>query len=230
MKKGYYQGDPLKIAEDCSVLKPDLFPSVPRLYNKIYSKIKGTFSAATGCKSWLVNKAVNSKLANLAQSGSVQSGCWDAIVFKKTKAILGGNVRIMVTGSAPMELDVMNFLKICFCAPIVEAYGLTETTGATTIVNNRDIATGHVGGPIPCCKVRLRDIPDMGYLSTDTPYPRGEVCMKGPNIFAGYYKRPDKTYEAFDAEGWFLSGDVGQIFPNGTIKIIDRSKNLFKLS
>jgi len=92
-----------------------------------------------------------------------------------------------------MELDVMNFLKICFCAPIVEAYGLTETTGATTIVNNRDIATGHVGGPIPCCKVRLRDIPDMGYLSTDTPYPRGEVCMKGPNIFAGYYKRLDKT-------------------------------------
>lgn len=136
----------------------------------------------------------------------------------------------MVTGSAPMEKDVMDFLKICFCAPIVEAYGLTETTGVTTLVDNRDRITGHVGGPIDCCKIRLKDIPEMSYLSTDKPYPRGEICVKGPNIFQGYYKRPDKTAEAFDEEGWFRTGDVGQVFPNGTVKIIDRSKNIFKLS
>lgn len=65
LRKGYYTGDPTKIAEDCSVLRPVIFPSVPRLYNKIYSKIKSTFTQATGCKSWLINKAVDAKLANL---------------------------------------------------------------------------------------------------------------------------------------------------------------------
>ena len=126
--------------------------------------------------------------------------------------------------------EVMNFLKICFCCPIVEAYGLTETTGGTCIVDNTDLVSGHVGGPVQGVKLRLKDLPEMSYMSTDQPYPRGEVCMKGPTVFQGYYKRPDKTAEAFDAEGWFLSGDVAQVYPNGTLKIIDRSKNLFKLS
>ena len=79
-------------------------------------------------------------------------------------------------------------------------------------------------------KLRLKDLPDMEYLSTDQPHPRGEICFSGPTIFGGYYKRPDKTAEAFDEEGWFMSGDVGVVLPNGSVKIIDRSKNIFKLS
>lgn len=136
----------------------------------------------------------------------------------------------MITGSAPIDVDVMNFLKIAFCAPIHEGYGLTETAGATTLTKAEDPVSGHVGGGLECCKLRLKDIPEMQYFSTDKPYPRGEVQIIGNNITAGYYKNPEKTAEAFDKDGWFSSGDVGLMYPNGCIKIIDRAKNIFKLS
>jgi long-chain acyl-CoA synthetase len=83
---------------------------------------------------------------------------------------------------------------------------------------------------LACVKWRLKDVPDMQYLSSDKPYPRGELCMKGSTITSGYYKRPDKTAEAFDEDGWFRTGDVAMIYPNGSVRIIDRSKNIFKLS
>lgn len=136
----------------------------------------------------------------------------------------------MVTGSAPIDVEVLNFLKICFCSPILEGYGLTEVTGAASATDTSDPIAGHVGGPLSCIKFRLRDVPDMNYLSSDKPYPRGEVQMYGPTVTAGYYKRPDKTAEAFDEHGWFCSGDVAMVYPNGSLKIIDRAKNIFKLS
>lgn len=136
----------------------------------------------------------------------------------------------MVTGSAPIDIDVLDFLKIAFCCPVLEGYGLTESSAGSCLTNRADANAGHVGGPIPSLRIRLKDVPEMQYLSTDKPYPRGEVCMKGPSIFSGYFMRPDKTEEAFDSEGWFMTGDVAKIFENGTIKIVDRSKNIFKLS
>lgn len=227
---GYYQGDPLKIVEDCALLQPAFFPSVPRLYNRIYGKIMDGVGQATGCKKWLVNKAINSKREALAANGAVTSGCWDGLVFKKMAKLLGGKVKLMTTGSAPIDKTVLDFLKICFSCPIVEGYGLTETAtgGATTALTDK--VTGHVGGPSEAVKIRLKDLPEMEYLSTDKPYPRGEICLKGPCVFKGYYKRQDKTDEAFDADDWFMTGDVGLIYPNGSVKIIDRSKNIFKLA
>jgi len=184
----------------------------------------------TGCKKWLADKAVRAKTTNYDNNGVVTHGCYDAMVFKKMKALLGGNVRAMVTGSAPIDKAVIDFLKICFCCPIVEGYGLTESSAASCVMSTLDTVTGHVGGPGEAVKIRFKDLPEMSYLSSDKPYPRGEICMRGPSIFQGYYKREDKTAEAFDAEGWFLTGDVGMLYPNGSIKIIDRSKNIFKLS
>ena len=157
-------------------------------------------------------------------------GCCDTLVFSKLQALLGGKVGIMVTGSAPIDLNVLTFLKICFCCPVLEGYGLTETSGAASITDPKDPVAGHVGGPLKISKMRLKDVPEMSYYSTDKPYPRGEVLIKGLNITKGYYKRPDKTAEAFDAENWFCSGDVGMVYPNGSVKIIDRAKNIFKLS
>lgn len=86
-----------------------------------------------------------------------------------------------------------------------------------------------MGGPLPCLKIRLRDLPEMEYTSNDTPYPRGEICFRGPSIFQGYYKNDEKTKEAIH-DGWLWSGDVGVVLPNGSIKIIDRAKNIFKLA
>jgi len=96
-----------------------------------------------------------------------------------------------------------------------------------------------VGPPLPVCDIRLQDVPDMGYLRTDTLHGegskamacrgRGEICFRGTNIFKGYYKMPDKTAEAIDSEGWLHSGDIGLWTEDGRLKIIDRKKNIFKL-
>lgn len=135
----------------------------------------------------------------------------------------------MITGSAPIAAEILNTMKVVFSCPIREGYGQTETAAPATLTGLYDPTSGHVGGPIGSIKIRLRDIPEMEYFSTDEN-PRGEVCFKGPSVFRGYYKAPDKTAEAFDEEGWLKSGDVGMVLPNGAIKIIDRAKNIFKLS
>ena len=235
MRIGFFGGDVLKLVQDCAILKPTMFPSVPRLYNRIYGKLTDKFKSATGCKAKLVNGALSKKLANLEAGNGLTHCFYDSIVFKKVKAMLGGQVRLMLTGSAPIDGKVLSLLKICFCCPIVEGYGMTETSAGSFTTFPDDPEIGHVGGPLQNVKVRLRDIPEMNYLSTDQPHPRGEVCMFGSSIMKGYFKNPEKTAEAFTHdgtlyEGWMQSGDVGMVLPNGALKIIDRAKNIFKLS
>ena len=117
LRIGYYSGDPLKLVEDCQILKPIFFASVPRLWTRIYQKIKDAFDQQTGCKKWLIDTAVASKMANLNATGSVVSPCYDAIVFKKTAEILGGKIKLMASGGAPIEEAVLDFIKICFSCP-----------------------------------------------------------------------------------------------------------------
>lgn len=138
----------------------------------------------------------------------------------------------MITGSAPIAADVLDFLKVCFCCPIVEGYGMTETSAGSFTTLHTDAISGHVGGPHANVKIRLKDIPEMGYGAHTNP-PTGECVFWGPSIMTGYYKNPEKTAEAFEGppeNGWLKSGDVVRVFPNGSIKIIDRAKNIFKLS
>jgi long-chain acyl-CoA synthetase len=153
---------------------------------------------------------------------------WDRIVFNKIKMLFGGQVRFMCTGSAPIAGEVLEFLKACFCAPICEGYGMTEGTAAGTATYFHDLEVGHVGGPLQNVKFRLRDIPEMNYLASADP-PKGELQFWGPSVMSGYFKNKEKTDEVLK-DGWLSSGDVGLINPNGSIKIIDRAKNIFKLS
>jgi long-chain acyl-CoA synthetase len=177
----------------------------------------------------MANRAISSKLYYLKHYGTVEHGTYDKLVCAKFKETLGGQVRFMCTGSAPISVDVINFLKVCFCCPMVEGYGSTESCAASCITMPEDNVAGHVGGPVPSIKIKLRDVPEMGYCHQDTPFPRGEICFAGPSVFPGYFKNPEKNAEAFH-DGWLMSGDVGVIMPNGSVKIIDRAKNIFKLA
>jgi long-chain acyl-CoA synthetase len=118
-----------------------------------------------------------------------------------------------------------------------KGYGQTEGSAAATISHPGDVSTvGHVGGPTGVVEIALYDVPEMGYLQTDRLHRgmpcegRGEICIRGPNVFKGYYKDPEKTRETVDDEGWLHSGDIGLWRLDGTLQIIDRKKNIFKLS
>ena len=108
-----------------------------------------------------------------------------------------------------------------------EGYGQTEATTAVTMTHAKDTTTGHVGRVLACVQVKLKDVPEMNYYAANG---EGEACFKGPTVTKGYYKNPEKTAELFDEDGWVRSGDVGKWLPNGTLKIIDRVKHIFKLS
>ena len=110
---------------------------------------------------------------------------------------------------------------------MLEGYGQTECTAAATATLAGDTQTGHVGPPVPCCYIKLVDVPQMNYFASNG---EGEVCFKGYNCSQGYYKNPEKTAELIDKDGWTHSGDIGKWLPNGALKITDRVKNIFKLS
>jgi long-chain acyl-CoA synthetase len=176
---GFYQGDVLKIADDLAALRPTIFASVPRLYTRLYDKIQIILSELKGMKKSLAQRAIKTKMTNLSKNGAVKHCLYDCLVFKKMRARLGGRVRFCVTGSAPISKEVLDFLKICFSCDIFEGYGQTELTGACTITGPGDKFTGHVGGVIKSFLLKLQDVPEMKYLSTDMKhgknFPRGEI-------------------------------------------------------
>lgn len=173
--------------------------------------------------------AYQQKKANLAK-GINQHWLWDKVVFGAVRARLGGRVKYMITGSAPIAPDVIDFLRICFSAEVYEGYGQTETCAGLSITLTKDLESGNVGVPLPCGEVKLIDVPGMNYTSADKPYPRGEVCIKGNQLFREYYKDAEKTAETISADGWCRTGDIGMWDGKGRLVIFDRVKNIFKLA
>uniref|UniRef100_A0A8C9VJE9 Long-chain-fatty-acid--CoA ligase n=1 Tax=Scleropages formosus TaxID=113540 RepID=A0A8C9VJE9_SCLFO len=210
-KVGFFQGDIKLLPDDMKTLQPTVFPAVPRLLNRVYDKVQS--GAQTPFKKWLLNFAIQKKLSEVKRGVIRKDSVWDKLIFHKLQASLGGRVRVMVTGAAPISPTVLNFLRASLGCQIFAVVGSVEGR--------------HVGPPIPCNFVKLVDVEEMNYFSSNG---EGEVCIKGRNVFKGYLKDPERTAEALDKDGWLHTGDIGKWLPNGVLKIIDRKKNIFKLA
>ncbi|KAJ8383101.1 hypothetical protein SKAU_G00038790 [Synaphobranchus kaupii] len=222
---GFFQGDIRLLMDDLKVLQPTIFPVVPRLLNRMFDKIFG--QANTPLKRWVLQFASRRKEAEMRSGIVRKDSVWDKLIFKKVQATLGGRVRLMVTGAAPVSPTVLTFLRTALGCQFYEGYGQTECTAGCTLSMPGDWTAGHVGAPLPCNSLKLVDVAEMNYFAANG---EGEVCVKGANVFQGYLKDPEKTAEAIDKDGWVHTGDIGKWLENGTLKIVDRKKHIFKLA
>ncbi|KAI7868627.1 hypothetical protein BDF14DRAFT_1792338 [Spinellus fusiger] len=226
---GYFRGSIDTLIDDIQELKPTVFASVPRLLNRIYGKVVMGTIEAPGITGVIARKAVADKMANLVQGKGYTHAVWDRLLFNKVKMALGGNVRTIISGSAPLGKDVMQFLRVALACSMHEGYGATETCAMTCTHFSGENKAGHIGAPFSCNEVKLVDVPEMNYL-TEGPVPSGELCVRGDNVFVGYYKEEEKTREVLDSEGWYHTGDIATLNKDGRLQIIDRKKNIFKLA
>ncbi|XP_067084864.1 long-chain-fatty-acid--CoA ligase 4b isoform X1 [Osmerus mordax] len=215
---------------DCSVLRPTLMAAVPEIMDRIYKNVMNKVQEMNYMQRTLFRLGYNYKLEQIKMG--YDAPICNLILFKKVKALLGGNIRMMLSGGAPLSSTTQRFMNVCFCCPVGQGYGLTETCGAGTITEMADYSTGRVGAPLVCCELKLKDWVEGGYTAQDKPHPRGEIMLGGPNITMGYYKS-DHLNEDFvvDESGqrWFCTGDVGEIHADGCLQIVDRKKDLVKL-
>ncbi|XP_068914101.1 long-chain-fatty-acid--CoA ligase 5 isoform X3 [Tenebrio molitor] len=223
---GFYLGDIRRLSDDMKALKPTVTPAVPRLLNRIYDKVQAEVNASC-VKKMLFNMAMSAKESEIKRGVLRSNSFWDMLVFRKVQEGMGGRLRLMLVGSAPLAENVLTFMRCALGCLVIEGYGQTECCAPITLTIQGDHVPGHVGPPVACCCVKLIDVPEMEYWAKNN---QGEVCVKGTNVFQGYYKDPEKTEETKDEQGWHHTGDVGMWMPNGTLKIIDRRKHIFKLS
>jgi len=216
----YYAENMGTIADNLKEIKPEIFTSVPRLLEKVYDKIIAKGRKLTGVKKALFFWAVNLGLKyELGQKHgllyNIQLTIANKIIFNKWREALGGQLRVIVSGGAaiqPRLAKVYTAAKI----PVLEGYGLTETSPvlAVNTFEKGGIKSGTVGKPLVGVEIKI---------AADS-----EILAKGPNVMQGYYKEPELTKEAIDKDGWFHTGDLGRLEPEGHLKITGRKKALFK--
>ncbi|PVU95677.1 hypothetical protein BB559_002635 [Furculomyces boomerangus] len=228
-KIGFPSKDFTKVMHDIQMFKPTIFIGVPRIFTRIKQNVFLAVEKRGGLVSMLFKYALKTKMKNL-RKGVARHFIFDRVVFKSVSDQLGGKVSLIVSSAAPASGETLGFIRCCFPGKVHEAYGLTETSAPCTLTLESDISGATVGPPISSSMVKLVDVPEMGYFCTDKPYPRGELCAFGPGVFKGYYKQPENTRDAIDSEGWFHTGDIASFDNYGRVIIIDRKKNVFKLS
>jgi long-chain acyl-CoA synthetase len=212
--------DVARVPEALQRTRPTFLPAVPRVYEKIHANTLGEIERAGGLRTTLGRWAlrVGARVSAKRRAGErvspldvLQERVADRLVFAKVKQRLGGRLRMAVSGAAPLSLDVLEFFNSLGIL-VVEGYGLTETSSSLSVNQEDNFKLGTVGPPVVDCLVKL---------DAD-----GEILVKSPTVFAGYHKDPDATAAAFTEDGWFRTGDVGEIDEDGFLKITDRKKDL----
>lgn len=210
-----------KLMADLVETSPSILPSVPRIFEKVYEGVVGNGSSAPGLKGvlfrWamrLFDEYVAARMQGREYS-SLSFALARRLVFSKVKVTLdqklGGRMRLFVSGGAPLSRKIAYFFDL-LGYQVLEGYGLTETSAAATVNRPGHVRIGTVGLPLPGCEVKI---------ASD-----GEILIRGPNVMAGYYKNPEATQEAMTPDGWFRSGDIGEIDPDGVLRITDRKKDI----
>jgi long-chain acyl-CoA synthetase len=209
-----------RVPEALASVRPTILPAVPRVYEKIHANVLGEIDREGGAKRaiglWAIG--VGGRASRLRREGKpvpallrLDERIAERLVFSKVKQRLGGRLRVGVSGAAPLGLDVLEFFHSLGML-VIEGYGLTETSSSATVNDPDDFRFGTVGRAVEGCEIML---------DTD-----GEILIRSETIFAGYYKEPEATALAFTEDGWFRTGDVGEIDADGFVKITDRKKDL----
>lgn len=232
---GYFHGNVLELVDDLKILRPSGFMSVPRLYSRFGNAIRAATIDAPGFRGSMSNYIVSTKLANMKDpnpdKATAKHAIYDRIWGKKVAAALGlQRSKFMVSGSAPLDPTLHNFLRAALGSDFSQGYGLTETYAMATVQSFRDLSAGNCGRPTHCTEACLVSLPDMDYSVDDKPYPRGELLLRGHNVFKEYFRNPEETAKVMTADGWFRTGDVCAIDEMGRFIIIDRRKNVLKLA
>jgi long-chain acyl-CoA synthetase len=215
----YWERDPLKIMPNLAELKPTYFPSVPRIFEKIYTAANSGIEKEGGLKQKIFNWAigVGKKMRAVERSGRQpgfllkrQYAFADDKVLSKIRNLFGGKLRLAVSGAAPINPEILTFFDAAGVL-VLEGWGMTETSTAATISSPDDFKIGTIGKPFPGCEVKIAD--------------DGEILVKGPNVFQGYHKNEEATRETI-VDGWLHTGDIGEIDSDGFIKITGRKKDI----
>jgi long-chain acyl-CoA synthetase len=215
----YWEGDPLKILPNLAELKPTYFPSVPRIFEKIYTAATSGIEKVGGLKKAIFNWSigVGEKMRAAERDGRKpgfllrkQYAFADEKVLSKIRGLFGGKLRLAVSGAAPISPEILRFFDAAGVL-VLEGWGMTETSTAATISTPEDFKVGTIGKPFPGCEIKIAE--------------DGEILVKGPNVFQGYYKNEEATREAI-VDGWLHTGDIGEIDADGFIKITGRKKDI----
>jgi long-chain acyl-CoA synthetase len=215
----YWEGDPNKIVPNLGELKPTYFPSVPRIFEKIYTAANSGMEKQGGLKKAIFDWSIKTgkKMRETERSGKKpgfllqrEYAFADKKVLSKIRGLFGGNLRLAVSGAAPINPDILRFFDAAGVL-VVEGWGMTETSTAATVASEDDFKFGTIGKPFPGCEVKIAD--------------DGEILVHGPNVFQGYHKNPEATAETI-VDGWLHTGDIGEIDSEGFIKITGRKKDI----
>ncbi|GAM20428.1 hypothetical protein SAMD00019534_036030 [Acytostelium subglobosum LB1] len=227
---GIFCGDITKILPEIKILRPTLFVGVPRVFERIKAGVFKEISKQRPLRRSIFMLAYKLKYLSILYGFKMPllEAFLNFLVFAKLKLALGGQVRVILSGSAPLSADTEIFLRVCFSCVVVQGYGLTETCGGTAVKLLQDSSVGSLGPPFVSVEAKLVDVPELNYYTTSNP-PCGEVHLRGPSVAIGYFKDDAKTQQDFK-DGWFATGDIGRWNRDGSLSIIDRKKNIFKLS